>query len=81
MPVRRDHEVSVTAGVLLTGNETNKIAAALPPAIEGKGQMLIMEGRAPASLAQRRHLRTVVLRRRAPPSKPSFLAFVGPLDN
>ena len=60
MTVRRDQEVSVTAGVSLTKNETNEIAAAFPPAIKGKGQMLTMEGRVLASLARRRHLRTVV---------------------
>jgi hypothetical protein len=44
--VRCDQEVSVTAGVSLTGDETNKIAAAFPPAIEGKGPILAMEVRA-----------------------------------
>ena len=39
MIVRRDQEVSVTAGVSLTKDETNEIAAAFPPAIKGKGQM------------------------------------------
>ena len=46
MPVRRDQEDSVTAGVSLTGDETNEIAAAFPSAIEGKGQILTMEVRA-----------------------------------
>ena len=39
MTVRRDQEVSVTAEVSLTEDETNEIAAAFPPAIKGKGQM------------------------------------------
>ena len=59
MPVRRDHEVSVTAGVLLTGDETNEIAAALPPAIRHKSVVALL--REACTSPTRRRLQTVVL--------------------
>jgi hypothetical protein len=61
VPVRRDHEVSVTAGVLLTGDETNEIAAALPPAIRHKSVVALL--REACTSPKRRRLQTVVLLR------------------
>ena len=40
--VRRDQEVSVTAGVSLTKIETNEIAAAFPPAIRHKSVVALL---------------------------------------
>ena len=58
MTVGRDHEVSVTAGVLLTGDETNEIAAALPPAIRHKSVVALLR-----TSPKRRRLQTVALLR------------------
>ena len=58
MPVLRDHEVSVTAGVLLTGDETNEIAAALPSAIRHKSVVALLR-----TSPKRRRLQTVALLR------------------
>jgi hypothetical protein len=59
VPVRRDHEVAVTAGVSLTGDETNEIAAAFPPAIRHKSVVALL--REACMSPTRRRLQTVAL--------------------